>query len=62
MITNIGLKDDTIVVKMFKPGNSVLYSYKPVVDGWHIKIDSSATGNEYDRIYQPEFYKPPTNK
>ena len=58
LITDINLDSNIITIMMYKPKNSVIYSYKPFAAGYAIKIDSSASENEYDKIYQPEFYDP----
>lgn len=58
IITDINLVSDTIFIKMFKPSHGGIYIVTSYYVGLFVKIDSTATVNEYNKIYQPEFYRP----
>jgi hypothetical protein len=58
LVTDISIENKMITVKMYKPENNIIYSFKPFIAGYTIKIDSSASENEYNKVYQPEYYKP----
>ncbi|MGF2412572.1 MAG: hypothetical protein ACQUYJ_09605, partial [Ferruginibacter sp.] len=57
-IIDINMNNDTIFIKIFEPVKTVIYSFKNSFEGYPIKIDSCYSINEYNKIYQPEYYKP----
>jgi len=62
MITGISSKVDTIFIKVFEPRNNSIYSFKPFSSGYVIRLDSTASLNDFNKIYQQEFYKPDSVK
>lgn len=57
VITDVSINDKTIVIKQYEPHRGIINTQKilPKVFGYKIKIDTSATYNEYR--YRPEAIK-----
>ena len=58
MITDINIVNDSLVIKMHELTQSGIYASKDNGLGIPIRIDPWATHNEFNKIYNPKFYKP----
>jgi hypothetical protein len=54
MITDIGFSRDTLLIKCYRP--SFIYAYKPGIEKFTVKIDSSINYNAWNKYYHPELY------
>ena len=57
LITDVNFINDTVFIKLFKPGNNVIYEQENIAFGIPVIKDTSATYENYLRIWQPEYYK-----
>lgn len=58
MLTDISIVNDSIVIKMHELNERAIYASKDNAFGIPIRIDPWATQNEFNKIYNPKFYKP----
>jgi hypothetical protein len=61
-IVNIFSNHSYIVIQMYHPSNYARYIQKSEAFGFQVKIDSLVSVNEYNRVYNPEFYVKPKEK
>lgn len=57
-ITDINIVNDSLVIKMHELAESDIYKFKDNGLGIPVRIDPWATQNEFNKVYNPKFYKP----